>query len=44
MGLIVRNGDIIIPNGEVRLLPGDNLLTFSATENSEAVMDYILQV
>lgn len=44
VGLIIRNGDIIIPNGEARLLPGDNLLTFSATENSQAVMDYILQV
>lgn len=44
VGLIVRQGNIVIPNGEARLLPGDNLLTFSATETSQAVMDYILQV
>lgn len=44
VGLIVRQGDIIIPNGEAKLLPGDNLLTFSASEKSQAVMDYVSQV
>ena len=43
VGLIVRNGDIIIPGGEVRLLPGDNLLTFSATASAQTVMDYLAQ-
>ena len=43
VGLIVRKGDIIIPGGEVRMLPGDNLLTFSAAASAQTVMDYLAQ-
>lgn len=34
IGSIVRNGEVIIPHGETRLLPGDNLVVFALPEVS----------
>lgn len=41
VGLIVRQGNIIIPGGDDKLLAGDNILTFSAAENSQELFDYM---
>ena len=33
VGSIVRNGEVIIPNGESSILPGDRIIVFSLTED-----------
>jgi trk system potassium uptake protein TrkA len=41
IGLILRGDNIIIPNGDEKLLPGDNLLTFATSEKAQALVDYL---